>query len=564
MRYDETFVPTKTIGGFTRDVDKSFRDELSHTLESVEAQLNLSPMDDIAKILKNTACKETYKERLLEGYMDDLGNDSYFATHAAKIDQLFENSSYEMLRESAITQLSPIVGLTLPVLKKSYAESVSKDIVLTEVSPQAVVKKQFERKFLKNKAGDKFYLPDMFYNGDWKRAMQDGQGAPVDDQERQLPLNDFNLLGESGGSIEKRDELGMDVHIASVKMKVKDNAGVNEQEIDVPIHLLGRVDGEHVAQLKVVGLHPTDQTRNEEYLTFIVDWYKGTVSVASTGPKITKVKFGGHLANYNNVQSVELDAERKTFTWNMTEGVRINTGIPIERIKDQKSMLDNDYISELVSDLSTVIAQMEDNDILDKLDASFTKWKGAKNLPLGYDLGFVEEKEFDCAPPAAGLLTTPEYLEKELSHAITKFVNGLKNKIKETDIMFVMHGHPECIDNALAGVDWIISDDTKLGGVALGYKFGVTTSGGATIHVVSSLKEDKAKGITLTAHSLNDNTFTFKNWKYSFNIENIYRNPFSPLIPNLMGTSRYCYAELQAVQGRIKLKNNTYGKMTNV
>ena len=98
-----------------------------------------------------------------------------------------------------------------------------------------------------------------------------------------------------------------------------------------------------------------------------------------------------------------------------------------------------------------------------------------------------------------------------------------------------------------------------MGGLSLGYKFGITTNNGTQIHVVSSAKEKKADGIMLTAYALTENVFTFKNWKYSMNIENTYRNPMAPNIPNIMATSRYKFASLQAVQGKIGLVNNNYG-----
>lgn len=556
----DNFTPTQTVGSFVREPDRDFKDSLVAALESVEASLQINPIDEPAKVLGTRAYKEQYKAALLESYSNEVNVNPYYSLHADKLDQLFENSTYQMLRESAVAPLSPIVGLTLPVLKKSYIESVSKDIVMTEVTPQPVIKKSFERKFIKDKQANKHYVPEIFYNGEWEKVVDKGLGKPVTDNEVTVPQNDYDLLGQSGGSLEARDTLSMDVHVKTVKMTVKDSAGTGTTDKEFPVHLIARIDNEKIAHFEVTGYgEDSDKTPEKDTLILIVDWYTGRVKISSTNGKIKAVKFGGHLSNQNNTQVLEIDKERTVFTWNVKEGVRINTGVTIEKIKDYRSMMDQDYVAEAVADMSTMISQFEDSDILKQLDASFDKWKDLKDLPLGYELPFVKEIPFDCTPQSAQLHTTREYLKEELPYTIQTFINELKNVLKETELMFVMHGHPENIQLALADIDWVIDNDAKLGGVTLGYKFGITTNNGTPIHVVSSLKESKEKGIRLTAHALNDNVFTCKNWKYSFNIENTYQNPYTPLTPNLMGTSKYTYAELTPVQGGVKLKNHKYG-----
>lgn len=567
MRNYNDFQETKTVGGFYVDENKGYRDQLSSVLESVQSQFSMSPIDDVVRVLKNDILKESYKERLLEGYNNLGTTDPYFGLHADRIEQLFENSTYEILRESTVSSLSPIVGLTLPVLTKSYAESVAKDIVATEVSPQIVVKKQFERKFIKDKAGKKYYFPEIFYNGQWKTVAASGKGKPISakwypesDELKTKPLYKLNLLTESGGALEKRDSLSYDLHITKVKVVTKDSDNSSTSEKEYKVDIVARMDEQHITHHDITVYGEDDaKTPVKDTLVFLVDWYNGMVSVSSLQGAVTKVQFGGHLSNQNNFETLEVDRERQTFTWNMEEGVRINTGMTVERIKDEKSMMNNDWTAQLVSDMSSLVAQFEDNDVLDQLYGSFEKWKGERDFPLGYEDGFVLEKKFKCIPPTGSLLTTAEYLERELQYSVTAMINTLKNKIKESDIYFVMHGHPENMHLPLAGIDWILSDEGQMAGVSLGYKFGVTTNNKTRINVVSSLKEPKERGIMLTAYALSPNVFTFKTWKYSMNIENVYRNPLTPLNPNIMATSRYKFASLQPVQGRIQLVDNEYG-----
>nr|DAI29528.1 MAG TPA: Structural protein sp46 [Caudoviricetes sp.] len=572
MKYQNDFQPTATVGGFYLDSDKGYNDGLTQTLESVQAAFQLSPVHHLSNILQSRPLKEQYKEKLMENYINGLPQDRYYGLHAEKLDQLFENTATDLLIENSVAQLSPVVGLTFPVLTKSYAESISKDIVMTEVATQPVVKKQFERKFIKDRQGNKYYYPEIFYNDDWKKVQATARGKAMPnafypsgaDKLFEKPIFNFNLLGEAGGALDKGDSFSYDLCISAVQITVKDATGTGTSLQTFPVDIRARVDEDHVAHARVTGYGlDSDKTPVSDELVFIVDWQQGTVSVNSLGGKVEKVKFGGHLSNQLNTETMSVDKEREGFVWNMEEGVRLNTGVTIERIKDTKALVGTDHVAEVVSEMSSIITQLEDNDVLDQLKQSFEHWKtiDERSMPLGYDARYVMETKFDCNPVTNSYKSTAEYVGAELQFLVTRFINDLKMILKETDLMFVMHGHPSCIDLVTMDIDWIISSNSEkqMGGLSLGYKFGITTNNGTQIHVVSSAKEKKADGIMLTAYALTENVFTFKNWKYSMNIENTYRNPMAPNIPNIMATSRYKFASLQAVQGKIGLVNNNYG-----
>ena len=76
---------------------------------------------------------------------------------------------------------------------------------------------------------------------------------------------------------------------------------------------------------------------------------------------------------------------------------------------------------------------------------------------------------------------------------------------------------------------------------------------------MSSLKVDKKKGLRVVAYPTTKDTITFKHYKYSLNIENVYRNPLTPSVPNVMGTSRYLTTEVLPIQGQLELTNNGFG-----
>ena len=249
--------------------------------------------------------------------------------------------------------------------------------------------------------------------------------------------------------MDKGDSFSYDLCISAVQITVKDATGTGTSLETFPVDIRARVDEDHVAHARVTGYGlDSDKTPVSDELVFIVDWQQGTVSVNSLGGKVEKVKFGGHLSNQLNTETMSVDKEREGFVWNMEEGVRLNTGVTIERIKDTKALVGTDHVAEVVSEMSSIITQLEDNDVLDQLKQSFEHWKtiDERSMPLGYDARYVMETKFDCNPTTNSYKSTSEYVGAELQYLVTRFINDLKMILKETELMFVMHGHPSCID----------------------------------------------------------------------------------------------------------------------
>lgn len=558
--YLDTSEPkVRVIGSFSHDKNSDFKDSMKHLFEGFQANYQVDAISDISKILKVDVLKEAYKEQLLEDVIQDpaLGTDEYCAMMPQKLEQLFENSSLEILKESGIAALSPIVGVSLPILKKSYIEGHSKDIVMTEVPTKPIIKAAFERRFLKDKAGKKYYIPDVFYDDRYKEIMAQGRGKPISDtwypkaDAENVPFQDLNILEESGGSIASRDSLAYDFCIQAVKMTV----GSNLETINVNVAPNMAANSSFTYR---VGFKQEDGTLVEDILTGMVDFYNGTVSVASTKGLIKKVQFGGHLSNENNVETIELDRERELMEWKIPDGARINTGLTLEKIKDYKALFDFDITTEVIADMSTVLTQSEDSDILAYVQDTFDKWKGITDLPFGYDQGFTEEGWFSCEPPSNKFVTRSSWIQSELKYDLNQFINELKVKLRNQDLMFVVYGHPNNITLIQDNVNWIIDENTKIGGIQLDYRFGVMTANKNRIHVVSTLKCPKARGLRVVAYPLTKEIITFKHYKYSMNIENAYRNALTPLTPNVMGTSRYLTTSVLPVQGEFHIIDNLF------
>lgn len=550
--------PAKVIGSFAKSKNEDWKNGINSLMEGFKTQYGLDPLNNIRDILENDVLCEQYKEALLGDVLEADFNDEYLNLMPDKLDQLFENTKDEIITENyGVGQMSPIVGYTLPILKKNYIECHGKDIVMTEVPSKPVIKIAFERKFLKDKAGKKYYIPEIFYDESYKEVSEKAKGKKISDkwypETGALPMQDLAIMNESGGTLETRDQLAHDFCIQAIKMEV-DGAEVIKNGLDI------KPDYSSNNNITYRCKHVKDDgTVLEEVLTGTVDYYHGTITVATSGSLIKQVQFGGHLSNQNNNETIELDRERETVTWHIGEGERINTALTIEKIKDMKALLGIDVTPEAISDMSSTLTQFEDAHIMSYLKNSLDIWKDKTDLPFGYTGGFVETATFNCVPGSTLAVTQSEYIESELKFRFNRLLSELKDKLKTTDLMFVVYGHPSIIELFNASVDWKFDEGSKVGGLVLDYKFGVVTESGTRIHVVSSLKVPKSAGIRIVAYPTTDEQLTFKHFKYSFNIENMYRNPLTPLTPNIMGTHRYLTESLLPVQGQMLLIGNDFG-----
>jgi len=549
------------VGSFVIDKNVSFKDSTKHLMESFQSTYNLDAVSEITKILRLDASKEAYKDMLLEDVRENSIDDDYYAMLPQKLEQLVENSSVEMLRESNVAALAPIVGVTLPVLKKAYIEGHAKDIVMTEIPTKPIIKMAYERRFLKDTEGNKYYIPDIFYNDSYKEIINKGKGKPVSNSfypagEATLPIQDFDILTESGGSIATRDSLDKDFCIQAVTFLVGETT-YNINNLCIQPNMAA--DSTFQCRIKAPVAN-ADGVILDDILVGQVDFYAGKVSVASTAGYIKKVQFGGHLSNENNTHTIEIDRERELMEWKIPDGVHLNTGLTVERIKDYKALFDFDLSAEIISDMSSTLAQTEDSDTLGYLNDRFDEWKQKDSAltRFGYTEGFVREGWFSCEPGTNKYVTRSQYIESELKYDLNRFIDELKVLLKVSDLMFVVYGHPNNVTLIQDNVRWVIDEDTKIGGIQLDYRFGVMTANKNRIHVISTLKCPKERGLRVVAYPLSKDVVTFKHYKYSLNIENAYRNALTPLTPNIMATSRYLTTDVLPVQGEFHIVDNTF------
>ena len=543
-----------TIGSFIPNTDAGFKDTVETIFENFRNVENLDPMEDILKILKVDALRESYKENLLADVMESaVFEDEYYALLPQKMDQLFENTQHEIVRENTGT-LNPIVGFTLPILKKSFLECHAKDIVMTEVAPSPIIKMAFERKFLKNKDGEKFYLPEIFYGNKWEEVMPQAMGKPVTDEFYTVPGFEIDVLGDSGGSLAMRDTLSTNFVINAVKMDV------NGEEVVVEGLAITPDKGTQGTFSYKVKAENKAGDVGEDLISGRLDYYTGKITVSAANNLITEVQFGGNLSNQNNYESLEFDREREPMTWEIPEGARFNTGMKLERLRDTQALTSIDLMAETISDMSETMNQYEDSSILKFMDNSYNVWKTRTAQPFGYDKGFTNAYQFDFIPPTNTFLPTSQWTQ-DLKWYLNRQMDQLKSILRTDKIMFVIYGNPALITLFQDEVRWVVDDNSSIGGVQLEYRFGVMTKTKSRVHVVSTMKAPEEMGLRIVAYPTTKEHITFKHLKYSINISNEYRNPLTPNIPNIMGTSRFLTKEVTPVQGSMTFKNHTFGRI---
>lgn len=617
--FNETPARQSAVGLFLPNVDTSFTDGLKAALESARDNTNYDSIQDFGKILMDDQAFESYKDIMFGDVLGDAvleGNTTfsqlsantengidqgYMGYHDAKLEQLIQNTKSVLYEASTVGQLQPIVALTMPLLKKAYIKAAYKDAIQTVTADKMLINIGFERDFLKDRAGKKYYLPDLFYpenEDEFKTVLTGTVGKQISaayyPATGVLPINELNLLTESGGSLATRDVLGYDLKIKAVTMKVPcattatlaatqaSPAGVKSIASDGTKTYYFDASGFITVPVTGLNIKPNYQTAtfsgkvtspslllaqaeaNTDYIVGQIEFYSGLVSIACTAGLVQTIQFDGHLSSANNDVGTELDRERHNEQIPIPEQERLNTGLTVEKIKDEKMLSNIDITVETVSKLSDTCYQFKDTNTKLFLESSFQDTlldpSGTRN-PMGYNVQLADTIKFELTQPDRYMLPQSEWRTTQLRFYLEKYLIQFVQKLRNSNMMVVMVANPTMI-SYLENVTWVVDEQTKVGGVKLDYKFGVTTIAGVRLHVISTMKETYKKGFRLIGFPLTEEIITYRKYDYSFFIENNYRNVNTPLIPNVMVAQRYLNYEYLPMQSEMyfdEVRNDVNG-----
>ena len=590
--YDSDFKPTSGIGSFENNTNGDFKAKVKEAMEGFSSKYRMNPMQNMLNIASNSTLWSDYKDRMFDDVLSPSSEssfdhyasnvDEYTGMNREKLEQMVENSRQMMVDEaSSVGMLSPIVAATMPVLKKEYILNQFKDMLHTIVTDTTIIKYAYERRFLKDAAGNKKFFPECFYDGSYKDFTDQSIGKVVNkafNATTNGQLVQFDVLQASGGSLSKRDALGNDFSVDGVKVTVPSSANPSGEVVELtsldirPDYATKTFNNTIEIPSKVTGV----DAATEIYVYGTVDFYTGIVNIAVSSNNnnvdldTVSVQFGGHLSNSNNDAIIELDKLRENRQFTIAEKERFNAGLTIERIKEEKALANIDVTVEMVSDMSDVAAQTCDSNIQRFLEDSFQNTQAIEQTrvfqPMGYNFQFADAFEFDLEAPGPYMVPESEWRSKQIRFYFERVLAYLKTKLRDERIMFSVSANTYVMEMLTAtdsDIKWVLNQGSNVGGVQLDYKFGVSTVNGTRVQFISTQKETIEKGFRITVIPLTDTVITYRQYQFSFNIETNYRNPITPNIPNIMCCQRYENVSVLPIQSNFYIKQYREGNLAS-
>lgn len=560
---------TPIIGAFTMSTDANTFDRYFE--EAVE-KLKGKEIDyflDAQSIVKTPAIMQVFKEATLAGLHDEAAQRSDSETWGTysnitnQVDQLWENCTDNLYKEMAnMGSLKPISMIDYPILVKQHLRLTTKDIVQTSVVNSPVVKKQIERRWIVDPANPterRWEYPQCFFRDDWKEIYKAGNGLEIKSTPVALPLFNYDLIGElTDAAVPAREKLSYNTHIVAGYL---DDDTKIPLDMSVSLHLGNWTGGMINRKVKKADGTEVDVS---DVLSGQVDFTTGRISLSSASGQIKKVSFGGNISNEKNERAVTFDYTREEKEWKISDNHRVNIPYSVEELDDAKALLTMNLYQKSYTNIADYLTQMEDSKVLGFLDEMFVKYSGVDLDPLGFN-AFVRTMNFDCDSTTTTTALPHEYVEKQLKFYIERFIIDLTETAKMQDMTFVIYGNPKYISLLGDCVKWVIKPGNTTGGVKHDYSYGVMTTTGVTVQVVSAQKfsatDDNHKGLRLVPFPLSKEQMTFAHWKYTTHVmtatDSAYRDANLPggSKTMLVGVSRYEDGCLQGIQGYMTFSN---------
>lgn len=556
--------PTKVVGNdFNSDPNYGYKEEVKAIFEAYnQSGVNLS--GSLYDIISNPSSKEEFMDSLMESlttspvFTDgNCANTPFYNNYADRVRQMEENSFIEIARESAMSGYSPIVSYNPFFLKNQWVNCVFKDVVMTEVPETPVINLAYEKRFLKDMAGNEYPIPETLFDREtMKKLRGEATGLSIKEDPITLPMKSVDILTATyipGIVVTDRSET-LTPDICIIKVFVKDAANV---EHEVPVNI--RVD---ITTHNFVGSpveytvldadgNPTDEIITDS-IVGNVDFKTGHVTCFSTNDKITKIVLRGKTANRFNERSLDVVRRVEQQQFVMPEsGPRFNSSVTVEDAADALVLQNIDVIADNVDVMGRTLADFEDDEIHSFLDDSYDRQLAAGVGPHGY-ASMIASTTFNALPYDGYTSNITQWM-KDSREWFERTIAELKKKLRTENAVTVVVAHPNIIRFLQDGINWVFTDDTQISGMKLNYNFGILTSAQDRVHVITSMYMNEDEGIKFVVIPLTKELVTFKHYKYSTIIDRNYRNPLHNLTPNIMVTHRTLTFEVLPVQGKMTI-----------
>ena len=564
-------MPTNgTIIGNTIKADRSygFKQEVENSLENYSREGTNAACDMFA-ILTSPTKKSDFIGSLMESVIEnpDLSkdfavDDPFYSTYSERLEQLIDNSAKQMVRESVITGYAPIVSYTPYLIKKQWVSCVWKDVFMAEVSDSPILNYEFEKRYIKDREGNLYPMPDVFYDTETMNSLYSkATGTPLKEDPIALPIKKLNLIDPTKNTdtsttyiadgFTLRDPMNTltpDLKIFKVIMEDsehKTHEVLTNVYIDIPTHSF--VNGKISYAVKDEDGNVKETLTDE--LVGNVNFDTGEITVIAVNDTIKKICLKGKTANRFNHNSLDVVRKTEKLQFLVPEsGPRLNTPITVEEAADAIALAKIDMFADNVDMMGTVLANFQDNEIRSFAEASFAAQKQQPAKIDAIDLTVVESG-FNTIPHGHYTSTVRDYIA-DAKEYFERAVEKMKYKLQTDQAVIMCVCHPTLVRYIKGDIKWVFSDQTDISGIKISYKMGIAISdGGDRIHVITSSYMKDSEGIRMFLIPTTTELITFKHIMHSIIVDRGYRSPVEPLVPNVMSTQRTLTFEVLPVQG---------------
>lgn len=555
---------TTQIAGndYAADSSMGFKADVAHVLESYQARGN-SVSDMMQQVLFSSTAREEFMNSVMESiltspiFMDEnCVNNRFYDNYADRLRQLEDNSLKQAAIESIVTGYSPIVAYNPFFLKKQWISTVFKDILMTEVPASPVINYAVEQRYLKTMDGQEYPIPDVYYDPAITRSLSAAcTGASIKEEPIAIDtLKGLSLIDPTYiPGIVKNDpavELTQDICICAVTLKDGTVVPCNIRT-DVTTHQWTKGKIEY----KKSDPYGNALSTVTDTLFGGVDFVAGTVTVLSQEGNVTAVTLRGKIANRWNDRSLTTIRRVEPIQFVMPEsGNRLNTPITLEDAADALVTQNIDIIADNVDMMGRTLAEFEDFEIRDFLDASYDMQANAGSMGVSFldSNSLIVKGHFDAMPYETFTNNITDWM-KDSREYFERVLAGLKTKLKTDEVVVVCYSHPNLVRFLQNGINWVFTDDTQISGMKISYNFGIYTSSQDRVHIVTSMYVPEDSGLHFVVIPTTKELITYKHFKYNAVIDRNYRDPVHPLTPNVMVTQRTLTCEVLPVQGRMTI-----------
>lgn len=564
---------TTDVVGNTSFSDDSYgyKEEIKQICESyINSGINLfKSLDSICgdathrHMLCSNVTESLTKSPIYSSGSGIISTNPFFSNYAERSEQLLDNSMLQIARESAMLGYAPIVSYTPFFLKKAWIDNIFNTVMMTEVPKSPIINIPVERDWLVTQSGQRYELPDCLYDPEISQLLDD-ESTGINIKEEPIAIEQFEkglfIVNDTyfPGIIERTAELTQNLHIFQVTLKDDDASGDEPTEYTVPCNIGVEMvthnfyHGDVEYRVKDADTGEVKRIIKDKIIGEI-DFEGGTVFIKTKLGNITHVCLRGKLANRWNERAISIDRTVDPIQKVMPEsGNRIDTSITIEDSADALALQNVDLIARNADIMGKTLGAFHDAAQKRFLLRSFEVQKTNTLGAYGYDTMSVEGG-FDAMPYEQFSSNITQWMT-DAQEYFERIIGELKTKLNCEDVVITAVCHPNLMRFLKNDIKWVFEENTQISGVKLRYRYGVYTSAGDHVQIITTQKMSENEGIQFVILPLVTNIITFKSYIYNMIIDRNYRNPVYTLTPNLMATHRTLEFEVTPVQGNMKIE----------